>query len=356
MLKLLLIIVIVVSAVSCRSAGMAYDDFPAVIEVRDCSEVCSDDASDISLNVSDIEISNGVIALKLSEESPYLFAFVDAGDGHVLGKYGRRGRGPNEYTSVGSGFSLMYPWLVFADMSSCELNYVNVEDIVSGAREVEVRKESFPYTSRFRPRHIVPVGRIKAASGVFASGSIGILDENNEIADFKCGYPFDCEQIDEIYRGTVFQSKVKSCGTSNRFVNHFLTSDIFEVYSVSDTEVTRVAVNDFEHVPQLKVKPRPGVLYAIDYENSIAGLMNMAVSDSLICFTYSSRDYASVAGEGCMSCEIRCFDWNGNKVVKYLLPIPVGDFCIDGEFIYGVAILDERTVIYKFPMQSVAKR
>ena len=58
--------------------------------------------------------------------------------------------------------------------------------------------------------------------------------------------------------------------------------------------------------------------YGIRINESIAGLMKMAVSDEMICFTYSAESYAKANKAGFISNEILCFNWKGGKIKKYL--------------------------------------
>ena len=85
-------------------------------------------------------------------------------------------------------------------------------------------------------------------------------------------------------------------------------------------------------------------------DESIAGLMKMAVSDEMICFTYSAESYAKANKAGFISNEILCFNWKGEKIKKYLLPFPISTFCVDKHFIYGVRYIDDESIIYRFKL------
>ena len=60
-------------------------------------------------------------------------------------------------------------------------------------------------------------------------------------------------------------------------------SDIFEIYRVSDDGINRVYVSPFKHIPKTWKK---GGGYAIDYNQSIGGIKNIAVPDDLICLSF----------------------------------------------------------------------
>ena len=97
------------------------------------------------------------------------------------------------------------------------------------------------------------------------------------------------------------------------------------------------------------VRERAG-RYGIRINESIAGLMKMAVSDEMICFTYSAESYAKANKAGFISNEILCFNWKGEKIKKYLLPFPISTFCVDKHFIYGVRYIDDESIIYRFKL------
>lgn len=85
-------------------------------------------------------------------------------------------------------------------------------------------------------------------------------------------------------------------------------------------------MSPFKHIPKTWKK---GGGYAIDYNQSIGGIKNIAVSDDLICFSLFLQNYNEAAKTDFASNELFCFDWDGNKVKKYVLPFPIGNFCID---------------------------
>ncbi len=59
-------------------------------------------------------------------------------------------------------------------------------------------------------------------------------------------------------------------------------------------------------ITSLFIRERAG-RYGIRINESIAGLMKMAVSDEMICFTYSAESYAKANKAGFISNEILCF-------------------------------------------------
>ncbi len=330
---------------ACEKKAESLDDFGTVRTIALCDSVFT--IRNGLFEIKDIEIADSVLVLS-TIGGEHHFLFVDLNSGELLRRWGRSGRGPGEYVRLGSGFSVVGPDLVFLDADSKEINRVSIPDILRDSTRAVVAKEPYPYVADFRPRHLIPVGDKKVCVGGFEKGSFGLLDSANNIEGHPFDYPFGYDQIQGIYRGSVFQSMIKGAGS--RFVISVLSSDVFEIYENSADGIRRVFANAFRHIPQIREKPKAGVTHTVDYDKSIAGVMNMAVSDDLICFTYSAQSYAVAAGSGMVSDEILCFDWDGNKVGKYVLPVAVGVFCVDRESVYGVREYPDRTVIYRFGM------
>jgi hypothetical protein len=119
---------------------------------------------------------------------------------------------------------------------------------------------------------------------------------------------------------------------------------------VNDTNIVRTYTSSFNHIPQITEKPGKYSAYAVDYTNSIAGLVEIAVSDDFVCFACSSKSCEDLAKLDYAFNEILCFDWNGEKVKKYILPFSIHRFCLDKNYIYGLRYVDDETVIYRFNM------
>lgn len=159
--------------------------------------------------------------------------------------------------------------------------------------------------------------------------------------------PFDAGEVSGLEKGTVFGGILKANSKQSKFVLSIRASDVFEIYRVSDDGINRVYVSPFKHIPKTWKK---GGGHAIDYNQSIGGIKNIAVSDDLICFSLFLQNYNEAAKTDFASNELFCFDWDGNKVKKYVLPFPIDNFCIDGTHIYGVRNFEDKIIIYRFNM------
>lgn len=331
---------------ACQNKKNKTEDFPEIRQITSYDSIYSDQEVPLG-TIREIKISDGTLIL-LTSENEYAFSLIDTHSGKLCTQWGRTGHGPGEYLRIGPGFTIHDNNLVFIDAMKNELNEIPLKNIMEG-KDIKPVQTSYPCTAEFRPQYIVPVGDRKIVLGTLAEGRFGVLDSANQIEECPFDYPFPTP-IEGIFRGNIFQSKIEVNEESDRFVIMLLTSGIFEIYEVAHDGIKRIYLHSSTEIPQLTEKPMAGNRYTIDYEQSAAGLMKMAVSDELICFTHSSRPYAIEAKEGKYSNEILCFDWDGNRVIKYVLPFAINNFCLDNSYIYGTAQRDDHIVIYRFPM------
>lgn len=306
---------------SCNKATI--DSFEIIEKISNYDSIWSDRNEPFN-TITDMEIFDNVLIMKHANDK-YYFSFIDINDRRLIRRWGKRGRGPGEYVKLGSGFTILGPNLIFLDAMHKEINYISIPDITK-SDTFSIYKEVYPYTKDFRPRHLNIVNDKKIAVGSFKEEYFGILDSNNNIINNSYDYPFAYEGIEGINRGSVFQTKIRSNYALNKFVISTLASDVFEIYHVTEENIKRIYVSPFNYKPIISMR---GGRYGLKINESIAGLLKMAVTDNMICFSYSSESYEKALKAGLASKELLCFDWNGKKIKKYILPFPVRTFCIE---------------------------
>ena len=327
----------------------AINSFDTAYEIMEYDSIYSSRNDKIRLLRNMIVFGNIIIAQNVTKDN-YVFSFYDINKGVFLDNWGQIGQGPDEYIQLGIDYTILDSQLVFLDIAKREINYISIPDILNKDKPLNINRESYPYTVDFRPSTINIIKDKKIATGSFKEGRFGVLDAENNIIDCPFDYPFHYEEVTGIYRGSVFQGRIKSNAEQSKFVISTFSSDIFEIYHVTDSGIVRAFVNHFNNAPQIKKRSGGNLDYVIDRNNSICGLINMAVSNNLICFSYSSKNHSEAYNSGKLSNEILCFDWNGEKIKKYILPISINDFCFDENYIYGVRDYEDEVVIYRFKM------
>jgi len=292
-----------------------------------------------------------------NRSSDYFFSIYDIEDGIYLGSWGSRGRGPNEFLEA-SRLAIVDSQIIFTDGTKKEIIYVPIEHILNSLlnkkENVIIRREPYPVTANFRPLHIAIINDYKIAIGSFENSRFGVLDAENNIINCSSDYPFNYDEISGIYRGVVYQSMIKSNSRQSRFVISTYQSDIFEIYQKTDAGIDRIYLNPFNHIPKIRPTPGRNSGYNIDRNSSIGGIVNMAVTDDYIYLIYTSKKSAESSYSSHLLDEILCFNWNGEKIRKYILPFPINAItftvCVNNEYIYGAREYERETIIHKFKM------
>ena len=343
---------LILLSVMCNACEQQQD---AVNYFTDVKQIIAYDSiySDINDEVAGITGINKYKNILIAENrtTDYFFSFYDIEKGVYLGSWGTRGQGPDDFNSPG-GIAVVDSQLVFTDMAKKEIVYVPIERILNKEENVNIRRESYPRTADFSPFYVAITKDKKIALGTFKDSRFGVLDAENNIVDCPSDYPFNYEEIPGIYRGFAFQSQIKSNIEQSKFVISTFCSDIFEIYQITDAGIIRIYVSPFTHIPKIKETPGRNSGYDVDRRESIGGLVNLAITNDLIYFAYSSKKYIDYYNSGYLSNEILCYNWDGEKIKKYILPFPIiaYSFCVDNEYIYGVREYEEETVIYRFRM------
>ena len=343
-MKVVFILVISFALLSCKTESIR--EFKQVVNLTNYRCVFSDKNQPLNTIIGMSIVDSILILQHVSDE--YNFSFVDVNSGKLLLRWGKTGRGPGEYVEVGSGFTVFESQLVFLDGANNEINYVPISELLYSQDSLEVIKEPYPYTVDFRPIHIDILKDYKIAVGMFKESYFGILDNQNNIVSSVFDYPFTYKGIDGIYRGMVYQTRVKANREQNKFVILTMASDIFEIYECRNSEISKIYTSPFKHVPQVK---NMGRRYIIDGDKSIIGFVNSSVTDEYIYFSYLDAKYDDVYKNGLASDEVLCFNWNGNKIKKYILPFRIRSFCVDDNYIYGVSCENDDMVVYKFDLK-----
>ena len=344
--KILFLFTFILLCVSCNKKPIEIDSFDVIEKVTTYDSIFTDKEEPFG-TITDMKIFKNVLILEHMNDD-FQYSFIDISQKRLLCRWGKIGEGPDEFIDFGSGFFIQDSCMMFSTFAKKEINYVPIKDILNYNVPINIRKEKFPYNVNFRPRKICPVGDVKIAVGSFEEGLLGVFDTKKERMDTYSDYPFSYDEIQGIYKGSVFQSLVASNGGKDKFVISILASDIFKIFEISGTEIHERYTSSFKHIPPIWEK---GGRYTIDYKKSIAGLMKMAASEKYICFTYSNQNYEEASRLEKVSNEVLCFDWTGEKIKKYILPFSISSIGMDNNYIYGIRYIDGETVIYRFKLK-----
>jgi len=340
-------IIISVLFIACDSdvAGLN-ENFPRIINLTEYEIIVNDDQS--MFLSSHIEIVDSIAVIQ-EHEGKHKFIFIDLKKGEIIKKWGIKGRGPNEFNSF-SNYSIKKGFLFFGDPKRKTMNKVSIKDILFKENPEIISKKPYPYTKAFRPSNLTLHKDKKLALGYFEKGRVGLLDKNNNILGTFEEYPFyndNVANISNLFKGTIYQGRIVTNPTNEKFCIMNLSSDAFEIFELKNNQIKKLYTSEFVHQPKI-VKKRKNV-YLVKGE-SIAGLVDVSATEDNICFSYSNKTSREMMLNSNESNEILCFDWSGQKKIKYITPIPISRIAISKNYLYGIHYdnKNEKTQFVKF--------
>ena len=333
---------------SCSIERKSLADFDDVIEVEDYSLLFSDST------LSEIDCimpwDNYIILSHNSDTCMYTMLNSDSGE--ILRRWGMKGHGRNESLSFSGRFHIQGSLLSYYDKRSKELCYVDLKRIAAMG-DYELRKEHIPYSVDFRPSYIVKTDSFYCGVGHFKNGRLGCLDSHKQVVTPDIDYPFDTEGLDYLEKGMLYQGLLMYNKKQNKILLTTYCSDIFEIIKVdNNAQVSRLYVNMDGFAP---VVMRTAGQVSVDTQKSVAGILNAFVDDNNIYMLHSLLSYDEAEDNDYKSNQILSFDWNGNKKVKYVLPIEIQSFYVCGHYIVGVTVNNGITEIYRFRINNARK-
>lgn len=346
--KIYILTAILTLCVSCSTSTKRSDEFQQIIHLNNFDTIYY--CHDLLGPIVDMEIDNSILITKHALDD-FCFSLFNIEQKEMIGRWGEIGDGPEMYSQIGYSMTISNDSLIFQDIAKKEINHVSITDLYlkcsTNNHHLNVNKEKYLYNKDFRPSKIYPINSQWILVGSYSSGYIKMVNSKKQIVDSDItDYPFTCDEVQHIYRGSAFQTRIKVNEKQSKCVHIFNASDIFEIYEISDSTLHRIYINEFQHIPQIK---SAGGQFRVDAQNSIAGFIDCTVSDNMICFLYATGDYLTTSS----SKEILCYDWNGNKLRKYILPMNVDNICLADKHLYATIEEDNSIAIIRIKLTNL---
>lgn len=344
-------ITVLLSLIACTHTA---EDFPAEFKIDNCTELLRLPVDAVG-TVGDLVVSGeNLIVYSAYGGNGYLFKVYDIRERELAAQWGMKGRGSGEFMMISGPVSVKGDSLIFMDIFRKNVNIVSLDSVISDA-DVKITQLQYPYKTDFRPMRMIPVDTVLVFTGTFSDSRLGVMDYDGTIFGVDVQYPFEYEEVDDIYMGSVFQP-LMGTDYGNRFVISTLASDEFEIYNIEGGSVSLVYENSRTAVmPQLHVKPRGNQKYAIDYDRSIGGYMDITADGSHIFMTYSDENYTDAVNSGSETEIIHCYDWAGSKTARLILPVAVSRISVSGGLLYGIRDDIEDVVVYCFKLPDLSR-
>lgn len=316
-------------------------------------ELIYEDLDDNLGVIINIEVMDSLLVLRHGLDD-YFFSFLNHTSGNLITRWGKVGKGPNEYISISSDISIVENNIVFANNHKKGVDYIPIPDILLTPDSVEIIREAYEYDKSHRPRQVALVGNKKVFVGSFDVGNFMITDSAGCIIPHPFDYVFDLGEVKGIYRGSAFQAKVRS-NLDTKFAIRILSTDLFEIYELNGNTVERIYSSDYKSIPPAVQIPGRANNYGLKKADYPAGIVKMTVSNEFICLLYSDLPYKESKQKDLSSNELLFFDWEGNKIAKYVLPFQVSNICLDDKYVYTVRYNNEIMQIHKLSINNIKR-
>lgn len=326
----------------CNNSNNTINDFDKSIVISDF-EVVYSEKNEFMNEIASMNVYDDNIILR-NKNGDYFYSVIDTKEKRA-NQLIPRGRARNEYTNISRSFDITDNGLLFLDR--------NHKNIVSASIDTTSIKRFFrdyttishPYNRDFRPIGVCQIDSLYIYNGAFKKGYLGLSDCKGNIIENNSIFPIDIESFSNLMIGSCLQVNMKASSRAGKIAVVLLCSDILQIYSIKDNNLNLDFTNKYRNPPIVVNK---GGRPSIDANKSIAGITNIAVSEEGVYLTYSPKSRNEWVHGNMEFDEIFHFDWNGNKVAKYILPIPMHRFCVDKEFIYGISNSVNGITINKF--------
>ena len=193
------------------------------------------------------------------------------------------------------------------------------------------------------PRYAIGVGMIE-------NGRFSIFDKESGDYSEQMKYPEDKEisSLNYLHKGALFS---RTMMISDEEAKRIVAScfGLVDFYSMSDSgELSLIKANHY-HFPMFKTGTN-GTAIIYDKEDKV-GVTGMCADKDYVYTLYSDRTVAEY-GEGAYNASyLLAWDWEGNPVKAYKLPVALYGFAIDGNTIYGLS-REESPIVYVLTMNN----
>lgn len=330
---------------ACSQEESVSEGFPEVINITNY-EVISD--NDSLGNITDMDSFNSMIIFQ-QWNMKHKYSFWSISDFSLLKEWGIKGHGKDEFVDFGIRLLTDSTDLVFVCNAERKLFRVNIDSIISRDTQKAISyKYQYDVREKFCPIDFYPFGNRYLIMGEFFDNDryIALSDSTLKPLHFV-KRPYETESIPEQYRFRIYQGKISRMGKTQRFVVKTHASNTFTIYEIEEDSVKQI----FSHIEKLPVAGKKGRRYGLDFEKSIAGLNEMKSTNEYIYFSYIDKSYEKARLNDFKTDVILCFDKNGIKCKKYILPMQINLFCVNANILYAIEHKDSHSLLYKIPLK-----
>ncbi len=282
------------------------------------------------VNPQGVDVRDSLILIR--DNSLGRFASIYGMSGFHIVDFVHRGRGPGETSNL-LKVSFCNDSVICAMIASETLLYYNVNELLDGK---VLPYNSYTLKNNYAFSTIAPCND----STIFFVGK-NLQDKSNSTRFCICNthnddvvywgeFPSQDEVIkaapaDDYTRQTIYQGWPQICPDKTKIVTYYYYALGFDIITMDNLQVNSVfyqysAVKP-EYIPQL------GINVIRENKDALCGFLDAACTNQGIYLLYSGKCFADATHD--IGRYILHYDWVGNPIQCYKLPIEVDAFCID---------------------------
>ena len=315
---------------------------------------------------NDLTVVGEFIFLKdlLESTGEYGIKIYERRSGVKIKEFLRPGRGPSEYLSFNIRKGRESMTLEVSDNKNKKNDTYSVECIISLPADGDLTKclkESIPnYTTR--EAIIVDDNLILNTSSEV--GGINFLSNREKIIDYVTEVP---DKIEEKYSNS-YTGGIAMAGylvgnfKRNKFAyfGRYYDQSIFFLYQ--NGIFNEYKNNHYSHLPELDIINIGGNRIVEPSDKAKFGFLSPVSDSSNIYVLYSGQTLDDVPRSDdiewrALTTKIKVFDWEGAEVSEFKVDYPLLHIAVseDGEYLYGVALTDEDSMVLEVVTYSLGR-
>lgn len=274
-----------------------------------------------------------------------LFVLIDTKRKQVIGTYGSRGQGVNEFLQPSSFQTINDTVVGVYDVWKRALVELNLRNMIRGVVDYPVvLKSSLMSTS------VVPTAfDTFVGLGIYEDCMLKLMDKNGKVIASFFEYPYKDDTEKEIKgraRAMAYQGTFHSNPAKDKAVYAVNGAPMVYFYKMEQENITEMNRFVFGY-PSYKPELTEHSTSALMSKDDKKGFIDSYVTNKYVYLAYSGKSYGECQLKAFSASVIYVFDWNGIPVRKYNLDVDITSFCVsdNDRELYGFSNIPEPTLV-----------
>lgn len=259
------------------------------------------------------------------------------------------GAGKNEMTNYHTVSTSRENMYLFADNHRGKVYGVCLDSLKLNPRKgyeliysLPVSKGGMFFRFMDMPKHVIGIGLLEG-------GRFGVFSKGTDAYKEQMEYPENdaITPLGYLHKGALFSRTLMATdGTGKRMVSTCF--GLMDFYSVSDEGDLSLLKSNHFHFPLFETGTY-GAAVVFKKEDKV-GLTGMCADNDYIYTLYSDKTLAEYGEDAYHAPCLLVWDWDGNPVRAYRLPVGLYGFALDGNTLYGLS-REGSPMVYVFELE-----